>query len=671
MHGKLHQKSQLRVGEAGNKVGGERRTESPLLASLFANALAQHKSGQLADAELLYQRTLALSPDHFDSRHLLGVVYLQRGEHSEALRHIGLALKLRPDNTLALNNRGVALQELQRLAEALASFTRAVTLRPDYAEAHTNRGNVFKALGRLAEALASYERALALQPNYAEAHSNRADALLKLNRIEDALASCDRALALHPDFAAAHSNRANALHALGRFDAALASHDRALALQPGHAEAHTNRGNTLHDLCRFEEAVASNDRAIALRPDFVEAHNNRGNSLQELNRFDEALLSYQRAIALRPDFAEAYSNMGHAQQELGRLNEALASFERAVTLRPDFADGHFNAAACLLLTGDFDRGWKEYEWRRQTGHLKSEQRAFAQPQWAGAEDIRGKTILIHAEQGFGDTLQFCRYVPALAARAGRVVFEVQRPLVTLMASLAGGAHIIGRGDDLPQFDLHCPLLSLPPAFGTDLNSIPAEIPYLAAPEAKARAWRDRFGQRNGPRIGLVWAGDPRKWLPNAHRVDRQRSVTFDRLAPILHVPGCEFYSLQKGEHASAQLRDSPLRHRVIDWTKDLSDFSDTAALIEQLDLIVAVDTAVAHLAGALGRPFWLLNRYSTCWRWLLGRDDSPWYPAARLFRQDRSRDWDGVIAGAATALQDYVQGTSALRLGADHETESA
>jgi hypothetical protein len=328
-------------------------------------------------------------------------------------------------------------------------------------------------------------------------------------------------------------------------------------------------------------------------------------------------------------------------------------------LRPDFADGHFNAALCLLLTGDFERGWKEYEWRWQTAYMETEQRAFAQPRWTGAEDISGKTIFIYAEQGFGDTLQFCRYIPQLAARAGRVVFEVQRPLLDLMSSLAGDAHIIGRGDELPQFDLHCPLLSLPLAFGTRLDNIPADIPYLAASEAQSNAWRERLGRRTGPRVGLVWAGDPRKWLPNAHRIDRQRSVTFDRLAPILQVPGCEFHSLQKGEHASAQLRDSPLRHLVLDWTDQLDDFSDTAALVAQLDLIITVDTAVAHLAGALGKPFWVLNRHNTCWRWPRSRDDSPWYRTPRLFRQDENRDWTGVIARAAVALQEHVHCPSA------------
>jgi hypothetical protein len=212
---------------------------------------------------------------------------------------------------------------------------------------------------------------------------------------------------------------------------------------------------------------------------------------------------------------------------------------------------------------------------------------------------------------------------------------------------------------LPEFDLHCPLLSLPLAFNTGLDSIPAQIPYLAASDAKASLWRERLGSHTALRVGLVWAGDPRKWLPNAHRIDRQRSVPYEQLAPILEISDCEFYSLQKGELASAQLRDSPLRHRVIDWTGDLHDFSDTAALIEQLDLVIAVDTAVAHLAGALRKPFWLLNRHNTCWRWLLGRDDSPWYPMARLFRQDQSRDWEPVIARAAAALQDYATDTSA------------
>jgi tetratricopeptide (TPR) repeat protein len=625
------------------------------LASLLTEGLARHQAGRLADAERIYNQILATRPDHFDSRHLLGVVFLQRANHIEALHHIDLALKAEPKNVFALNNRGVALQALKRFDEALASFERAIALRPEYAEAHSNRANVLKALGRLDQALASYDRALGLRPDYAEAHSNRGDVLRELKRFDEALASCERAIALRPNYAEAHSNRGNALYGLKRFEEALASYDRALALQPDFAEAHSNRGITLHDLHRFEEALASYDRALKLRPDFAEALGNRGSALQELRRFEEALTNYDHAIALRSDLAETYSNRGNALKELSRFDDAMASYDRAVGLRPKLAEAHFNAALCLMLTGNLAQGWKRHEWRWQTDQLTGQRRDFAQPQWTGPEDIAGKTILLHAEQGLGDTLQFCRYVPLLAKRTDRLILEVQKPLASLMRTLPGSALIVGRGDPLSDFDLHCPLLSLPLAFDTQVETIPADTPYLFADEAKRNAWRDRLGEHVKPRIGIVWAGDPRKRLPNAHRIDRQRSIEFDRLAPLLEVPGCEYYSLQKGEQAVAQLRGSPLRHRVIDWTEDFHDFSDTAALIDNLDLIIAVDTSVAHLAGALGKPFWLINRYNTCWRWLLDRDDSPWYPTARLFRQDETREWDPVIARVAVALEDEAQ----------------
>ena len=605
-------------------------------------------------AERIYTQILTLQPDHFDARHLLGAAFLQRGDHAKALREIDLALKINANSAPPHNNRGVALQELRRLDEALASFERAVSIKRDYADAHSNRANVLKALRRYDEALAGYDRALALRPDHAEAHSNRADALHKLKRFEDALTSCERALALKPDFAAAHCHRANALRGLGRYEEALVSCDRALALQPNFAEAYCNRGNIMLDLYRFEDALASYDRTLALRPDFAEAHGNRAGALQNLRRYEEALASCDRALALRPDFAETHSNRGSALQELRRFDEALTSFDRAIEARPDFAEAHCNAALCLLLTGDLGRGFSRYEWRWQTDQLRSEQRNFPQPQWTGSDGVAGKTIFIHAEQGLGDTIQFCRYVPKVIERGARVIFEVQKPLVDLMRTLGGGARIIARGDALPGFDLHCPLLSLPAAFATQLATIPGETPYLRAVEAKSGVWRERLGERSRPRIGLVWAGDPRKQLPNAHRIDLQRSMAFELLAPILDVQGCEFYSLQKGEQATAQLRNSPLRDRVIDWSDDFPDFSDTAALIDNLDLVIAVDTSVAHLAGALGKPLWLLNRYNTCWRWLLGRDDSPWYPTAQLFRQDETRHWGGVIARVRDALRDYV-----------------
>jgi tetratricopeptide (TPR) repeat protein len=636
------------------KGGAAQKPQPSAAMTLFSEGLAHHRAGRLVEAEQIYCRVLETRPDHFDSRHLLGVVFHQRGNHTEALRHFDLALRRDRKNIHALNNRGTALKELHRPDEALESYDRALAVKADYADALSNRGNVLKELKRHDEALESYNRAIVARPDYAEAYSNRGNVLRELKRLEPALVDIDRAIALRPDYAEAWSNRGSVLHALGRFDEALVSYDRALVLQPDFAPAWSNRGNALHELDRCDEALADFDRAVALKPDFAEAHSNRGNALRQLQRFDEALASHDRAIALEPNFVEAHCNRGSVLQDMGRFDEALASYDYAIGIKPDFADARFNAGAARLLAGDFARGWPDHEWRWDIAQLQSTKRPFSQPQWRGSDEIAGKTILIHAEQGLGDTLQFCRYLPYVAERAGHIIFEVQKPLQTLMTNLAGGATIVARGDPLPDFDLHCPLLSLPLAFGTLLESIPAQMPYLSPPEDKIRAWRDRLGKHDRPHVGLVWAGNPRKELPGSNRIDRQRSLTFDRLEPLLDITGCEFFSLQKGDDAVAQIQSSPLRERVTDWTGELTDFTDTAALIENLDLVIAVDTSVAHLAGALAKPFWLLNRYATCWRWLLNRDDSPWYPTARQFRQDESRSWDSVLARMQIALRDYI-----------------
>ncbi len=595
---------------------------TPTLPEAMQRAVAAYQRGRLGEADDLARAILGVKADYFDALHLIAVIRTRQ----------------------------------RRLDEALASYDCALALRPDHAEALRNRGATLHKLKRLDEALASYDRALALRPDYAEALYNRAITLHELKRFGEALASYDRALALQPDYVGALNNRGITLHQLKRFDEALASYDRALALQPDHAEALYNRGVTLHELKRFDEALASYDRALALRPDHAEALDNRGNTLHELKRFDEALASYDRAVALQPDHAEAFCNRGVMLHELMRLDEALASYDHALAVRPDYVDAHFNKSVLQLLKGDFAAGWREYEWRRRKEeNLTILRRDFAQPLWLGETAIADKTILLHSEQGFGDTIQFCRYVPLVAARGARVLLEVPPPLKDLMASLAGVSQVISAADELPYFELQCPLLSLPLAFRTSLETIPVQTPYLFGAAAKKSAWRARLGARDQPRVGLVWAGDPRKQVPNAHRIDRMRSLEFDQLAPILRIAGCEFYSLQKGEHALAQLRNSALCQRVVDCADDLHDFSDTAALIDNLDLVIAVDTSVAHLAGALGKPFWLLNRYSTCWRWLIDRDDSPWYPTARLFRQQAPGDWSGVIGRVVFELEKLLQ----------------
>jgi len=506
--------------------------------------------------------------------------------------------------------------------------------------------------GRLNQAGALYLKALAVQPNDAYALN-----LLGVLRCEhgsflEAVGLITKAIAVKPNFPEALNNLGLALGGLTRYEEALASYDRALAIKPDFAEVLNNRGNALHELKRYEEALASYDRALAIKPDYAYAFYNRGNALLGLGRPAGAEKSYREALALRPNYPEAHSNLGHTLSALGRAAEAVASCREALRLRPDFADAHNNLCLALLSTGQYDEGWKEHEWRWKTKHLSEGARDFSAPRWGG-EAIGDRVILLHAEQGLGDTLQFCRYVP-LVASVARVVLEVQAPLVRLLSQLPAIEKIIARGDKLPPFDLQCPLLSLPRAFGTTLDTIPAATPYLAADPELAADWRERLARLDRLRVGLVWAGEKRLH-PELAAVDHRRSVALDTMAPLGEASGVSFISLQKGEPAT-QTANPPHGMELHDFTADLHDFADTAALIDGLDLVISVDTSVAHLAGALGKPVWLLNRFDTCWRWLLNRDDSPWYPQLRQFRQPAPGDWNSVIRAVRYALQRLAAG---------------
>ena len=693
-----------------------RSAEPSEVASLLVQALALHQAGRLAEAEKIYGQILAIDPDQFDARHLLGFIFHQRGDSALAVHHIDLALQKNPDNILALNNRGIALNALKRFDEALASYDRAIAVRPDFLEALMNRGNTLQELRRLDAALASFDRAIAVRPDHVDAYYNRANTLHALKRFDAALASFDRALALRPDSAAALANRGVTLHALARFEEALASYDaavalwpdsdavfanrgitlhalkrfdealasldRALALRPDNAEAlasrgvtlhvlrrfeealasyvralelrsdsaeaHSNRGVTLFELRRYAEALASCDRALALQPDFPEALSGRGNALSVLKRFDEASASYHRALALRPDYAEAHTSLGVNLHALKRFDEALECYERALAVRPDFAEAHYDQGLSRLLTGDFDRGWVEHDWWREVAHFKRAERNFAQPRWTGSPVIAGKTILLHAEQGFGDTIQFCRYAPRVAALGARVILEVQDPLRDLIRrSLDGVAQVVAKGDAMPPFDMHCPFLSLPLVFGSRLETIPHETPYLCAPAQAVANWGARLPPKTRARIGLAWSGRPE------HNNDQNRSIDFASFLSPLEGIDATLVSLQREVRAADAI---VLRERsdVIHFGEELKDFSDTAALAANMDLVIAVDTSVAHLAGALAKPVWILLPFVPDWRWLLDRDDSPWYPTARLFRQDDNRRWDSVFARLRTRLDDFL-----------------
>jgi tetratricopeptide (TPR) repeat protein len=675
---------------------------------LMAAALLVHRQGQLAQAESLYRQVLGAAPRHAEALHMLGVIALQQRRIDEADRLIAEALAIDPDNPEALNSRGTVLRALGRLDDALACYDRALARRPAFAETLHNRGNVLRDLGRLEEAVASYDEAMALRPDHAALLHSRGNLLQKLRRLEEALASYDRALVISPEHAEVLYDRGNVLQGLGRPEEALASYDRALALRPEHAEALNNRaaallrlgrpaealtscekalaaspdydaalnnraialwqlgrleeaealcgrGTALERLGRLEEALASYDRVLAIRPDYPEALSKRAHTLLRLGRPVEALTSCDRALALRPDFAEALNNRAIACQRLGRLEEALAGYAAATAVRPDFADAHWNEALCRLSVGDFAIGWEKYEWRWRLKLPATAKRHFGGSLWLGKEKLAGKTVLLHAEQGLGDTLQFCRYAPAVAALGATVILDAPAPLKSLLRTLPGIERVVDKDDPPQSFDFHCPLMSLPLAFSTRVETIPAPVPYLWANPFRAAAWDERLAKFGGLKVGLVWAGSGKFEIPGRPRptAERHRSLRLEQMSPFGVIEGVTLVSLQKGEPAS-QTRTPPPGLAIHDWTDELTDFADTAALVAALDLVISVDTAVAHLAGALGKKVWLLLHDSPDWRWLLDREDTPWYPTVRLFAQPALGDWDSVVRRVSGELRNFV-----------------
>jgi tetratricopeptide (TPR) repeat protein len=601
-------------------------------------AMSAYRSGNLAEAERLCRKIIDSDPRCFDAVHLLAVVQAALGKREKAIASYDRAIALRPNDAALFSNRGVVLKDLKRFDEALASFDRALAIEPRFAAAHVNRGNAFRALERWDEALESYGRGLAIRPNDPRTMHNRGVALYRSGRYDDALASFDSAIKLGPDFAEAWADRGIVLRTTKRFQEALASFDKAIALAPRIAELHDLRANVLLKLMRFEEALASCDHAVGLKPESAEPHANRGLILHAMKRLEEGLASCDRAIKRKPDFAEAHFIRGHVLHELKRPEEAISSYEKAIQIEPDHKNANGHLSHTLLLLGRFERGWKQYEWRKKLDEPMGNA-SFSQPAWSGEQPIDGATIFIHAEQGLGDTLQFCRYAKRVQALGARVILSVQRPLVRLLKTLDPGIEIIGDGSPPAEFDCHCALMSLPLAFGTDGSSIPAEVRYLSAEPPRVETWKRRLGDA-GFKVGVCWSG-------LAIGAGTEKSFLLSDLYSISKLPEVRLISLQKGNGAD-QLNFAPEGMRIESFGDELdpgSDaFLDTAAIMEGLDLIITADTSVAHLAGALGRPTWVALKLVPDWRWGLEGDFTPWYPSMRLFRQKSRDDWKNVFA---------------------------
>jgi len=464
--------------------------------------------------------------------------------------------------------------------------------------------------------------------------------------------------ALYRKVLAIHPNHADALHLLGvlaaqigRFDDAVELISRACALSPNVADYHAHLGNVHGEKKEFAAAMEAYRQALRLNPNCFISHDGLGAALRETGQVNEAIACHRRSLAINPNNPNAHYNLGMTLAKRGLIPEAMASYRRAISISPSFAEAHWNIALLLLLQGDFEQGWREYEWRWRRKDFPSLWPKFLQPAWNG-ESLAGKTMLLHTEQGYGDAVQFVRYAPLLAERGSQVILLCQAPLARLMEHADGVDQVVSAitsPDEMPPFDVHCPMLSLPFHFGTRVESIPADLPYLRADAALLHKWGERVGPAVGPlKVGLSWAGSP------TNKNDRYRSVTLEQLTPLARA-GATFYSLQKGP-ASSQAAQAPLGMELIDLTGELQDFADTAALICNLDLVITVDTAVAHLAGAMGKPAWVLIASEQDWRWLLKRDDTPWYPTLRLFRQSTPGDWPEVIERVAQALKGYDTG---------------
>ena len=542
------------------------------------------------------------------------------------------------------------MQDLQQLEAAVESYDRAIALKPTHSEAYSNRGFALQKLGQLKTAIANYDQAINLKPDHADAHYNRGIALAAIDQTDDALISFDRTIAIKLDRAEAYFHRGNAQEKLMQLTEAITSYNQAIAIKPDYHQAYSNRGVAHQKLKQLDASLDSYDKAIAIKPDYAEAHCNRGVILQELIRPVEAIISYNQAISLKPDYAEAYFNRSSALQDLRQTGAAVDGYDRAIAMKPDYVEAHWNKSLALLLLGDYGRGWELYEWRGKSDKFDIKLRNFTQPLWLGVESLEDKTILLHSEQGLGDTIQFCRYAKMVAAQGARVLLEVPGVLTGLLTGLAGVAEIITKGATLPHFDYHCPLLSLPLAFKTTLNTIPADPAYLSSDAANVAVWSDRLGTKTKTRVGIVWSGS------TGHKNDRNRSLLLSDLIP--HLPdGLEYVSLQKEvrDCDQATLQEHPAIRR---FEEELVDFTDTAALCDLMDLVISVDTSVAHLSGALGKNTWVLLPYTPDWRWLLDRNDSPWYPSMHLYRQDTIGQWNNVLERITVALRGLTPASS-------------
>ena len=617
------------------------------IQALWEQGLRHHQSGALPEAKNCYAQALEINPLHFDSLYLSSAIAVQENNIDLAIDYLNRALAINPSHIDSLFNLSVLLEKIGETEKALSTHGLLNQFAPNHVQSRYNYASLLAKLGHIPNAIIEFKKVIELQPDLLIARQNYEKLLWSQSQqVELAQNNVN-------EFIQAH-NKGLSLLEENQFPAALEHFDRALTIEPKSFEGHHNKGMVLEKMGRLQEAVSHYQQAIEYCPESSRTFNNLGNAYRELDLLDEAIISFERAIELDPNYAEAFSNLGWTLFRLQEYQQSKEYFKKAIKINPGLSPAVFNLSLCQLTLGEFDEGWIHYEERMKQPLYQKKIDPLNKPQWNGSQPIEGKTIYIHSEQGLGDTIQFCRYIKLLANKGAKVLFEPQIQLQVLLKNLDGISQLIDPRQVIPPYDYHCPLMSLPLAFKTSWGNIPNDVPYIYAEESKKGYWKEKLAVIPGPKIGLVWSGGFRPNNPELWGVNQRRNISFELISQ-LNIEGIEFFSLQKGEGAEAELKkykDQLWKSgNLHNFTDELHDFSDTAALIDQLDLVISVDTSTAHLAGALGKPVWILNRYDGCWRWLNNGADNPWYPTAKLYRQEQVGDWETVITTVCNDLQ--------------------
>ncbi|QWE06764.1 tetratricopeptide repeat protein [Polynucleobacter sp. JS-JIR-5-A7] len=616
--------------------------------SMVENAINFFQNGNLNAAEQILMKVLLKEPKNLPALSIIGLILGSQGRSLEAEKFLNRALKIAPNDVSILYNLANALSGSGKHSEAIAHYSKVTILCPDNVDAWLNLGLSLSKRKKFSEALNAFDKAIALKPGYENAYICKSATLNELNCPNESVIFANLALSLNPRSYQALNNKGLALKQLFQLKDAFDCLSKSVSLNPLYAEGWCNLGSTLYLMRNFSDSLNAYKTALEIHPNYFEAWSNIGGALKELGQYDQAIASQEKAIQLAPNSYEGYWNLAVIQQEINLHKEAIKNYEKVLTLRKDYPDAIWNLSHIQLKLGNFTEGWKNYESRKKIDKSPIISIFNAIPELDSIDDIKEKNILVFFEQGLGDTIQFCRYIPLLNGLGANIHLFAQESLIETLRDLDGLKSITSNHLILKtKFDFRISLLSLPFLFKTSLDSIPSKMGYLKSNLDKKAYWESIIKPYQGFKIGLVWSGGFRSNQPEMHSINARRNIDFSLISELQYAPNASFFSLQKGEPAESEL----LTQKENFWAKDnfhnfareFTDFSDTAAFIDCLDLVISVDTSTAHLAGALGKPVWILNRFDSCWRWLFQKTESPWYTTAKIYNQQNPNDWQNVI----------------------------